>query len=50
MGKKIESSYSIETEEYNQDNVQFIVINRKPAEADAQCVKEELYKIFRKYA
>lgn len=50
MEKQLESSYSVETEEFMQDNIQFIITNRKPAEADTQSVKEELFKIFKKYA
>jgi hypothetical protein len=50
MEKQTDKSYSIETEEFIQDDIQFIITNRKPVEADTQSVKEELYKIFLKYA
>lgn len=50
MEKQIEISYCVETEEFKQDNIRFVIINRKPAEADTQSVKEELFRIFKKYA
>ncbi|WP_156034555.1 hypothetical protein [Clostridium sp. KNHs205] len=49
MKKQIEKSLNIEREEYKQDNVQFVIIHRKPPATDLQNVKEELYRIFKKY-
>ncbi len=49
MKKQIDKSLNIETEEYKQDDVQFVIIHRKPPDTDLQNIKEELYSIFKKY-
>lgn len=50
MERQIESSYYVETEEVKQENMQFIIVNRKPTEVNVKSVEEELYRIFKKYA
>lgn len=49
MKKQIDKSLGTETEVYKQDNFQFDIIHRKPSDTELQNVKEELYKIFKKY-
>lgn len=46
----IEKSYYIETEEINEDKMEFVIINRKPADVNVKNVEEELFRIFKKYA
>lgn len=46
----INSSYNVETEEFKQENMEFVIVNRKPSEVNVKNVEEELYQIFKKYA
>lgn len=50
LKRLIENSYYIETEEMKEDNMEFVIINRKPIEVNVKNVQEELFHIFEKYA
>jgi len=47
--KLINKSYHIETEEMKQENMEFIIIHRKPVEVNVKSIEEELYHIFKRY-
>lgn len=49
MDRHTHNSYYVETEEIKQENMEFIIINRKPTEVDIKGIEEELYRIFKKY-